>query len=128
VTDPLAELRDRLADHEPLDVSADLELRVDDERVTVESYTDRLVVTVPSFGAGWRLFRGLPFDADGGGRVDATDLAGLLASTGLSAELRIGPRPVARLGAGVTPGLLARVAGLGPFRLLPGGLVGAVLG
>jgi hypothetical protein len=119
VADPLETLRERLADRAALDVNADLELRFDGGTVHVESYTDHVVVTVPSASVGVRALR-----KGGAARLRRAGVApDLLAAAGLSAELRVGSRTVARFGAGVTPGPLARALGWGPVRLRPGGLV-----
>jgi hypothetical protein len=119
VADLFETLTERLADRPALDVNADLQVQVEDDTLHVESYTDRVVVTVPSVTAGLRVLRGGGLERLG----SIESVTDLLAATGMSAEVRVGPRPVARLGADVTPGLVARAVGWGPVRLSPLGLL-----
>jgi hypothetical protein len=119
VADLLRTLSERLAAGDGLDVTADLDVRLDGEPLRVEAYTDLVVVTLPSLSLGRRLL------GHHGDR--SADVAGLLDAADLTAEVRVGPRPVARLGADVRPGLLERRLGLGATRLVPAGLLLAAL-
>lgn len=112
-------LTERLAEERALDVAADLDLELDGEPFHVEAYTDLVVVTLPSLAAGRRLL------SHHGDR--SPDVAALLRAADLTAEVRVGSRPVARLGADTTPGPLERRLGLGAIRLVPSGLLLAVL-
>lgn len=115
MNDHLEALRSRLAARESLDVAADLTVTFEGEPLHVESYTDHVVVTLPSLALARSLL------GRHGERIG--DVAGLLEAADLSAEVRVRSRPVARLGVGVTPGVLGRRLGWGPVRLRPLGIV-----
>ncbi|MFC7226159.1 hypothetical protein N0B31_01985 [Salinirubellus salinus] len=119
MADLLRTLTERLAEGRDLDVAADLDVELDGVPLHVEAYTDLVVVTLPSLSLGRRLV------GHHGDR--SADVAALLDAADLTAEVRVGPRPVARLGADVTPGPLERRLGLGSIRLVPRGLLLAAL-
>ncbi|WP_254280122.1 hypothetical protein [Haloarcula marina] len=114
----VAELLDELDDRPELAVDADLRVDVDGRTLSVVGYDDMVAVGVPSLPAALSLWRRLP--------VDPMDAAAVLASVGLTAELRVRGVPVARLGDDATPSSLARRLGLGPVELVPDGVVLAV--
>ncbi|WP_328765771.1 hypothetical protein [Haloarcula nitratireducens] len=115
--DPLetaAELLDALEDRPSLAVEADLAVDVGGHGATVVGYDDVVAVDVPSLPAALALWRGLP--------VDSMDLAAVLASVGLTAELQVRGVPVARVGEDATPSAAARRLGLGSVELVPDGV------
>lgn len=83
-----------------LDVNADLTLSLDGDELEVESYTDRVVVDVPSAGVATRVFRRT-------GDV-LPEVARVLAAADLTAVVRMSGRSVAVLGAAARPGRFGR--------------------
>lgn len=88
-----------------LDVAVDLTLSHEGEEVTIESYTDRVFVTVPSVAMVLRGFRRH--------RRLSGGLSAVLAGADLTLVVRVGGTDVALLGADADPGGLGR-------RLVPG--------
>ena len=119
MADLLRTLTERLADERAVDVAADLDVELDGEPLHVEGYTDLVVVRASSLSPLRRLVR---YHGDRSG-----DVAALLDAADLTAEIRVGNRTVARLGADATPGVLERRLGMGSTRLVPSGLLLAVL-
>jgi hypothetical protein len=111
----VAELLDRLERRPDLSVDADLEVTVDGTTVTVRGYEDLVAVDCPSLPSAVDLVRRH--------RSESMDAAAGLASTGLTAEVRVRGVPLARLGDGATPSRLAGMLGLGPVELVPEGLL-----
>lgn len=87
------------ADLAPLDVEADLALRVDGEAIRVRSRTNRPLVDLPSMGVALALARR-------GGRY-LPEVASVLAAADLTAGIAIDGTGVAILGAEAEPGVLA---------------------
>jgi len=114
----VAELLDELERRPALAVEADLILSVDGHTMSVTGYDDLVALDLPSVPALLSLWRGLP--------VDRMDAAAALASTGLTAELRVRGVPVARIGDDADPGRLAALLGLKPLELVPEGPLLAV--
>lgn len=110
----VAELLDALEDRPSLAVEADLAVEIDGHGATVVGYDEVVTVDVPSLPAALSLWRGLP--------VDSMDLAAVLASVGLTAELQVRGVPVARVGEDATPSTAARRLGLGSVELVPDGV------
>jgi len=79
----------------PLDVQADLTLTVEGQPVTVESFTDLVVVDLPSVRVAVPLARGTLRYLD--------DLEALLCTTGLTLEVRVAGTRVVRIGADARP-------------------------
>ena len=103
-----------------LDVTADLSVTVDGDPVRIESYTDRVFVDLPSFGAARRLY------ARHGDEHER--LTGLLVATDLTLVVRVDGRRVAFVGSEATPGVVERRLGLEATSLdLPGLLLAALL-
>ncbi len=119
MADLLRTLTDHLADGDPLDVSVDLDVELDGKPLRVEAYTDLVVVRLSSFALARRLF---DYHGD-----RSEDVAVLLDAADLTADVRVGHRTVARLGAAVSSGPLARRLGWGPVRLSARGLLFAAL-
>ena len=111
----VAELLDHLERRQDLAIDADLTVSVDGRTVSVVGYEDLVAVDCPSIVTAVHLVRRH--------RTETMDLAAGLASTGLTAEVRVRGVPVARLGAMATPSAVARVLGLGPVELVPEGAV-----
>jgi len=80
----------RRAEGASLDVSADLTLTVESQPIRIESYTDLVVVDLPSIRVAWPLYRGLRR------RLETGDDA--LRTFDLTAEIRVDGTPVARVG------------------------------
>jgi hypothetical protein len=115
VADLLRTLTERLADGDALDVSADLDVELDGEPLHVEAYTDLVILRLSSLSLARRL---VSYHGD-----RSADVAALLDAADLTADVRVGHRTVARLGAGVAPGPLARRLDWGSVRLSPRGLL-----
>jgi hypothetical protein len=96
----------------PFDVVADLTLTVEGQPIAVESYTDLVVVDLPSV----RVLR--PLWQGAGSRLDAVDRT--LRTTDLTVEVRIDGTPVARLGADARPQV-------GPVQILVAGALRAAV-
>jgi hypothetical protein len=91
------------ADLAPLDVEADLALRVDSEAVRVRSRTNEPLVDLPSMDLALALARR-------GGR-HLPEVASVLAAADLTVGIAIEGTGVAILGAEAKPGVLARRVG-----------------
>jgi len=117
--DALAAVERRLSAGPGLTVSSDLVVTVDGTELTVSSFTDLLRIEVPSVRALATLGRRH--------RERVATLGSLLSAADLTAAIVVGRRRVATVGADVTPGPLARLLGLGPFRVHVGGLTTALL-
>ncbi|MFC6836392.1 hypothetical protein [Halomarina ordinaria] len=98
----------------PVDVAADLSLTIDGQPITVESYTDTVVVDLPSVRAAYALAR------SGWSRLDRT--LAVLTDLDLTVLVCIDGTAVARLGADAHPGAVERLA---PVELLPAGVLRA---
>lgn len=107
-----------VAGRPPLRVDADLDVAVDGQPLSVSGEGDRLTVAVPSLGAALRVARG----AGGADRIRS--LGTLATAAGLTADVTIYGRTVARAGREATPGSLGRRFGV---ELRPGGVVGAAV-
>lgn len=106
-----------------VEVDADLTLGVDDHRYRVTGSGRRLVVAAPSLRAGLAFARGLD-----GLPFTGRQLARGVARTTLVVDVEVRGRRVARLAAGVRPGLPSRLLGAEPARLRLRGVLGALLG
>ncbi|MFB6117079.1 hypothetical protein [Halosegnis sp.] len=102
----------------PLRVDADLDVEVDGHPLSVTGEGDRLTVAVGSLGAATGLLRGV------GGPDRVRSLATLATATGLTADVTVHGRTVARAGRRATPGAVGRRFGI---ELRPNGLVSAAL-
>jgi hypothetical protein len=87
----------RYAGQAPVDVVADLTLTVEGQPVSVESYTDLVIVDLPSVRIAWPLYRGLRRHLGTGDT--------LLHTLDLTVELRVDGTTVARAGSGARPQL-----------------------
>jgi len=85
----------RHADQAPVDVSADLTLTIESQPIRIESYTDLVVVDLPSVRVASPLYRGLRRHLDAGDSV--------LRTLDLTVEVRVDGTPVARVGSGARP-------------------------
>lgn len=103
----------------PITVETDLELTIDGARADVRSTGDRLFVEFPSLTAAARGLRGVP-------RARTGEVAALLATTGLTVEIRSRGRTVLAIGADAPAGALSRWAGTAPAQVRASGLAGAV--
>jgi len=104
-----------------LHVEADLSIDVGGETVRVTGGDDGLRIEAPSFRAARRLLDGseaLPGDVDPGA-ADRLDAPVTVAVRG---------RTVARVGGGVRPNRLARLAGVAPARVSLRGVLRALIG
>ncbi|WP_254543415.1 hypothetical protein [Halomarina pelagica] len=90
----------------PVDVTADLTLTIDGQPIAVESYTDTVLVDLPSIGAARAVAR------SGLRRADRLDR--LLHDLDVTVVFRIDGTPVARMGAAARPGPVARIAPIEP--------------
>ncbi|MFC7249763.1 hypothetical protein ACFQJ5_07925 [Halomicroarcula sp. GCM10025324] len=114
-----AELLDRLERRPDLAIDCDLDVTIDGTTVNVLGYEDLVAVDCPSVRSAVDLARRH--------RTESMDAAAALASTGLTAELRVRGVPLARVGDGARPSRLAQWLGLGPVELVPeGALLAAV--
>jgi hypothetical protein len=95
----------------PLDVDADLTLTVGDATGTVRGYGDLVVVDLPTLAAARTV-----------GRTVAP-LSAAAVDAGVTVDLRVRGRSVARAGPDVDPGPLSRALGLAPARVSVGGLL-----
>jgi uncharacterized Zn-binding protein involved in type VI secretion len=115
----VAELLDVLDDRPSLAVDADLTVTVDGHTATVTGYEDLVALDLPSLPATLALWRDLP--------TETMDAAAVLASVGLTVEIRVRGVPLARVGDTAVPSTAAKVLGLGPVELVPdGALLAAV--
>jgi hypothetical protein len=104
-----------------LDIDADLTLAVAEGTVTIRGYGDLVVVGAPSLAAVRTLAR------TGAPPLDAR-LLERLRDADVTLDVRVRGRSVARAGAGVDTGPLARVLGVAPARVSLGGLCLTALG
>lgn len=115
----LAELLDRLEDRPALAVDADLTVHLDGTPIEVTGYESLVALDFPSLSALWAQWREAP--------VDSMDMAAVLSSVGLTAEIRVRGVPVARVGDAAVPGRLPSLLGLGPVELVPDGALLALV-
>ena len=108
-----------VAGRPPLRVDADLDVAVDGRPLSVSGQGDRLTVTVSSFGRAVDVARGV------GDFEQVRSLATLATAAGLTADVTVHGRTVARAGRDATPGPLGRRYGV---ELRPSGVIGAVVG
>lgn len=107
------------ADSAPLDVRADLSVSVDGDEITVESYTDRIVVGVPSMRVVVALLRRARGLVPGVARV--------LAAADLTALVQVDGTAVAVLGAEARSGRLSNRLDA-PIAVRLDGVLSAVVG
>ncbi|MFB6103391.1 MAG: hypothetical protein ABEJ73_12615 [Haloplanus sp.] len=100
-------------DDPALDVYADLTLDIGESRVSIRGYGDLVVVAAPTVAAARALARGSGIHP----------LVDRLRAAGVTLDLRVRGRSVARAGPEYDPGPLARALGVAPARLNPGGLL-----
>ena len=115
----LAALEAAATDSPALSVDANLTLAVDGTKLAVSAAEDRIRVQVPSVRAATSLF--------GSQRQRLPAIAGALADTGLTAEIRIGDAVVALLGGAATPGQLSSAIWGEAVEIRPGELLAAAL-
>ncbi len=115
----VAELLDTLEDRPALAVDADLTVHLDGTPIEVTGYEDVVALDFPSLSALRSRWQGSP--------VDAMDMAAVLSSVGLTAEIRVRGVPLARVGDAAVPGRLAGLLGLGPVELVPEGALLALV-
>ena len=96
----------------PFELLADLQLAVDGEKIDVWARGRRIVVDVPSLRAGRRLLEAQPLSGDPRRRTTRRVQEALQAA-GFTMEVQLEGAPIAVVGAGASPGRLARVLGLG---------------
>ena len=108
-----------VAGRPPLRVDADLDVAVDGRPLSVSGEGDQLTVAVSSFGRAVGIARGV------GDSEQVRSLTTLATAAGLTADVTVHGRTVARAGRNATPGLLGRRYGV---ELRPSGVVGAVVG
>lgn len=102
----------RHAGQAPIDVSADLTLTVESQPIRIESYTDLIVVDLPSVRVAWPLYRGLRRHMGTGENV--------LRTLDLTIEVRVDGTAVARIGSEASPHV-------GPIEFSPTGLARAAV-
>ena len=105
----------------PLEVVGQVMVEMGGGSARIEALGDRIVVELPSLGAGLSSIRGLSSGRGRGESIRKVDAA--LRGAGLSLEVAVGGRTVGRLGEGSRPGLASKLLGLGPFELLLGGVL-----
>jgi hypothetical protein len=115
----LAALLDSLEQRPDLDLDADLTVTVADQAMTVAGYGDTFAFDLPSLTGAISLWRSLP--------VGHMDIAAMLSSVGLTAEVRVRGVPLARLGDTAVPSRISDWMGLGSIELLPEGIALAAL-
>lgn len=115
----LAELLDRLEDRPALSVDADLTVHLDGTPIEVTGYESLVALDFPSLSALWSQWREAP--------VGPMDIAAVLSSVGLTAEIRVRGVPVARVGDAAVPGRIPGLLGLGPVELVPDGALLALI-
>jgi len=102
----------------PLELLADLQLAVDGEDIDVQARGKRIVVDLPSLRAGRRILEAEPLSGGGRGRA-ARQAQEALQVAGFTLEVRLKGAPVAVVGAGASPGQLARLLRLDGVELRP---------
>jgi len=102
----------------PLDLFADLQLAVDGERIDLRARGKRIVVDVPSLRAARRLLEAQPLSDALRGRATRR-VQEALQGAGFTMEVQLNGAPVAVVGAGASPGRLARMMRLGGVELRP---------
>jgi hypothetical protein len=120
VVDALAAVAE--SDPAPLDVAADLTVETDGREVRIDSFTDQVMVELPSMGVALSLLR-----QAGVRRGTLAGVAGVLAAADLTARVRIRGTEAAVVGADAAPGRTGRR--LSPHvEIRPGGAALAALG
>jgi len=109
-----------------LDIVADLTLALDGEEIAVRGHGNRLVVDLPSLGAGWALFRTGPF-SQVQRRAGLTRMNTALRDAGLTIDVRLLDETVARIGAQARPNAAARLLNLGAVEVRPTRSMGAAV-
>ena len=89
----------------PLEILADLQLTVDGESIDVRADGRHVVVNLPSLRAGRRLLDAEPLSRDGRGPRRVQEA---LQVAGITLEVQLEGAPIAVIGAGASPGRLAR--------------------
>ncbi len=105
-----------------LDVVGQLMVEMGGSSARVEARCDTIVVELPGLRDGLAILKGWP-----GGRGRRRAIGGIhdgLTSAGLSLEIKVGSRTVARLGVGARAGVVSRLLGLAPLEVRAAGLLG----
>lgn len=111
----------RLPAGRPLAVEADLVLTIDGEDVQIDGRDDLVTIDLPSLRAGRTLLHSGPFATE---RVDRFRMVDwLLRDAGLTADVKLRGRQIARLGKAARPGRIARLLRLGQAEVYPGSVV-----
>lgn len=103
----------------PLEVLADLQLTVDGEDVSVQADGKRIVINLASLKAGRRLLQSYPLSG-GEQDLEPTDrLHDALRIAGLTVEVRLQGKTIARIGKRARPGRLSRLFNLDGVEVRP---------
>lgn len=100
---------------EPVDVAADLTLTIDSQPVNIESYTDTILVDLPSVRVGVALLRTE--------RSRLPELNRVLHDLDVTVLVQIDGTPIARIGAAARP----QVADLAPVEVVADGALRAAV-
>lgn len=101
----------------PLEVSADLDLAVDGERIDVQADGKRIVVDLPSLQAGQRLLEAVPIADDL--RKQSGPARQALGAAGLTVEVQLQGASIAVVGTEAAPSRIGRMLRLGDVELRP---------
>jgi hypothetical protein len=101
-----------------VEVLADLMLTVEGEDIAIRGEGKRIVIDLPSLGAGRKLLYAGPF-TQAQRTASTTRAHEVLTKQGLALEVRYQGDVVARLGAGARPSAIARVLNLGTVEVRP---------
>ncbi|WP_254537387.1 hypothetical protein [Halomarina litorea] len=102
-------------EREPVDVEADLTLTIDSQPINIESYTDTVLVDLPSVRVGVALVR------TEGARL--AELDRVLRDLDVTVVIQVDGTPVARLGADARP----QFADLAPVEVVTSGALRAAI-
>ena len=110
----------------PLNVSADLQLTIDGEPLSISGSGDRLVVHVPRLRTARRLLTTGPLAVGNTGQ-NAERMAEALRLTGITVEVCVQGDTVARIGADAAPNAMGALLNAGPVEVDAGKTVWSVV-